>query len=68
MANARAVLGAQPPRQLRCQADAPARRCQIAKLLIIPFVCLVELFWMKRRFTTPVVCSILTVVLGVGVV
>jgi solute carrier family 35 protein E3 len=41
---------------------------QIAKLLIIPFVCLVELFWMGRRFTTPVVCSILLVILGVAVV
>lgn len=41
---------------------------QIAKLLIIPFVCLVELFWMKRRFTVPVVCSILVVVTGVAIV
>lgn len=41
---------------------------QIAKLLIIPFVCLVELFWMKRRFTAPVVCSILVVVAGVAIV
>lgn len=41
---------------------------QIAKLLIIPFVCLVELFWFGRRFTVPVVASILLVILGVAVV
>lgn len=41
---------------------------QIAKLLIIPFVCLVELFWLKRRFAAPVVCSILVVVAGVAIV
>eukprot|EP00879_Flechtneria_rotunda_P001975 GHRR01002150.1.p1 GENE.GHRR01002150.1~~GHRR01002150.1.p1 ORF type:complete len:375 (+),score=101.36 GHRR01002150.1:344-1468(+) len=41
---------------------------QIAKLLIIPFVCLVELFWMKRRFTMPVVGSIIIVTCGVAVV
>eukprot|EP00878_Enallax_costatus_P005590 GHUV01005863.1.p1 GENE.GHUV01005863.1~~GHUV01005863.1.p1 ORF type:complete len:373 (+),score=114.70 GHUV01005863.1:591-1709(+) len=41
---------------------------QIAKLLIIPFVCVVELFWMKRRFTAPVVASILVVVTGVAIV
>lgn len=41
---------------------------QIAKLLIIPFVCIVELFWFGRRFTPPVVGSILLVILGVAVV
>jgi solute carrier family 35 protein E3 len=41
---------------------------QIAKLLIIPFVCVVELVWMKRQFTPRVVCSILTVVAGVAIV
>ena len=41
---------------------------QIAKLLIIPFVCGVELVWMGRRFTPPVVASIMLVILGVAVV
>jgi solute carrier family 35 protein E3 len=41
---------------------------QIAKLLIIPFVCLVELFWLRRTFTPQTVMSILVVILGVGVV
>uniref|UniRef100_A0A7R9V8B6 Sugar phosphate transporter domain-containing protein n=1 Tax=Chlamydomonas euryale TaxID=1486919 RepID=A0A7R9V8B6_9CHLO len=41
---------------------------QIAKLLIIPFVCVVEFVWMNRTFRPPVIGSILTVVLGVAVV
>jgi solute carrier family 35 protein E3 len=41
---------------------------QIAKLLIIPFVCVVELVWLKRRFTGPVIGSVLTVIIGVGIV
>lgn len=46
----------------------PGPCLQIAKLLIIPFVCLVELFWMGRRFTVPVVGAIMLVILGVAVV
>lgn len=41
---------------------------QIAKLLIIPFVCLVEHFWLGKRFSVRVIMSVVTVVLGVGVV
>lgn len=41
---------------------------QIAKLLIIPFVCLVEHFWLGKQFSVRVIMSVVTVVLGVGVV
>ena len=41
---------------------------QIAKLLIIPFVCLVEKFWLGREFSKGVVVSVVTVVAGVAVV
>ncbi|KXZ46534.1 hypothetical protein GPECTOR_42g741 [Gonium pectorale] len=41
---------------------------QISKLLIIPFVCLVEYIWFKRRFTPYTVLSILVVVAGVAIV
>ena len=41
---------------------------QIAKLLIIPFVCLVEKFWLGKEFTRGVVTSVLIVVTGVAVV
>ncbi|KAG2427131.1 hypothetical protein HXX76_012641 [Chlamydomonas incerta] len=41
---------------------------QISKLLIIPFVCLVEFVWFNRAFTVPMVGSILVVVVGVAVV
>lgn len=41
---------------------------QVAKLLIIPFVCIVELVWLKKTFTLPVVASVLTVVTGVAIV
>lgn len=41
---------------------------QIAKLLIIPFVCLVERLWLQRRFSKPVMASVLVVVLGVAIV
>lgn len=41
---------------------------QIAKLMVIPFVCCVEFVWMGRRFTSAVVCSILVVIMGVAVV
>ncbi len=41
---------------------------QIAKLLIIPFVCGVEWVWLGRRFTASVIASILVVVVGVAIV
>lgn len=41
---------------------------QVAKLLIIPFVCLVERFWLDRRFSMPVLASMLCVAVGVGIV
>jgi solute carrier family 35 protein E3 len=40
---------------------------QIAKLLIIPFVCFVESFFLGRTFTGEVVGSIVLVILGVAV-
>ena len=51
-------------------AAAQRQRCrlQIAKLLIIPFVCLVEKFWLGRRFTPSVVTAITIVVIGVAIV
>ena len=41
---------------------------QIAKLLIIPFVCLVEKFHLGRKFTPSTVTSIIVVVVGVAIV
>ena len=41
---------------------------QVAKLLVIPFVCLVECCWLGRVFTKPVIASVLTVVMGVAIV
>lgn len=41
---------------------------QISKLLIIPFVCLVEFIWLRRRFTAPTVLAIVIVVTGVAIV
>ncbi|KAK9806341.1 hypothetical protein WJX72_010712 [[Myrmecia] bisecta] len=41
---------------------------QIAKLLIIPFVCLVERFWLGRVFTSRIICSVCVVIVGVAVV
>lgn len=46
----------------------PVSLYQIAKLLIIPFVCLVEKFWLGKEFTRGVVTSVLIVVTGVAVV
>ena len=46
----------------------PVGYYQVAKLLIIPFVCLVEKFWFKRRFSAGVVASVATVAIGVAVV
>jgi hypothetical protein len=36
--------------------------------MIIPFVCFVEAFWLKRKFTLPIVASVLVVIGGVAVV
>ncbi|WIA29992.1 hypothetical protein OEZ86_000090 [Tetradesmus obliquus] len=41
---------------------------QVAKLLIIPFVCVVELLYMRKRFSAPVVASIAVVIMGVAIV
>jgi solute carrier family 35 protein E3 len=41
---------------------------QVAKLLIIPFVCAVEAIWLGRRFPPRVVAAIAVVVLGVALV
>jgi hypothetical protein len=41
---------------------------QISKLLIIPFVCVVEATWHKRRYTLPVLGSIVVVICGVAIV
>eukprot|EP00884_Botryococcus_braunii_P023127 jgi/Botrbrau1/9499/Bobra.0252s0114.1 len=41
---------------------------QIAKLMIIPFVCLVERFWLRRVFTGRVIIAVLVVFLGVSIV
>lgn len=46
----------------------PVGYYQVAKLLIIPFVCLVEKFWFGRRFSAGVVASVATVAVGVAVV
>lgn len=41
---------------------------QVAKLLIIPFVCFLERFYMGRVFTREVAVAILLVIFGVGIV
>ncbi|WIA15634.1 hypothetical protein OEZ85_002261 [Tetradesmus obliquus] len=41
---------------------------QVAKLLVIPFVCGVEAVWMGRRFNNAIMLAIATVMVGVGVV
>lgn len=41
---------------------------QIAKLLIIPFVAVMEMAWFGRRFTPPVVASMVVVAVGVSIV
>ena len=41
---------------------------QIAKLLIIPFVCLIERFYLGRVFSREVVGAILLVICGVAIV
>lgn len=40
----------------------------MAKLLIIPYTCLVEYLWLSQVFPAPVILSIAVVVGGVGVV
>ncbi len=41
---------------------------QIAKLLVIPFVCFVEYTWFSRRFPPAVVAAVSVVAVGVGIV
>lgn len=41
---------------------------QIAKLLIIPFVCAVESVWLGKVFSRSVITSIFIVVAGVAIV
>lgn len=41
---------------------------QVAKLLVIPFVCMVEAVWFGRRFNTATLLSIMTVIVGVATV
>jgi len=42
---------------------------QVSKLLIIPFVCLVEFLWYKRGFKhASMAISVLVVIIGVGIV
>jgi hypothetical protein len=41
---------------------------QVAKLLVIPFVCGVEAVWFKRRFNTATIMSIMAVMVGVATV
>lgn len=54
-------------------ADSPALPArppapQIAKLLVIPFVCFVERFFLGAVFSRQVLATIMVVVLGVGIV
>lgn len=51
-----------------CPAALPAHPLQIAKLLIIPFVCFIESSFLGRTFTRKVLSSIVLVVAGVAVV
>jgi drug/metabolite transporter (DMT)-like permease len=41
---------------------------QVAKLLIIPFVCGVERLWLGRRFSRQVTAAVAVVVVGVAIV
>ena len=41
---------------------------QIAKLCVIPFVCIVEYFVYSRQFSGPIIGSINIVMMGVGLV
>ena len=46
----------------------PMAVAQIAKLLIIPFVCGVESVWLGKIFSRSVIGSIMVVVSGVAIV
>jgi hypothetical protein len=48
--------------------DTPLPPPQIAKLLIIPFVAVMEMIWFQKRFTPPVAASMVVVVIGVSIV
>lgn len=41
---------------------------QIAKLSIVPFVCLVERFWLGKHFSRQSLASVATVIVGVAIV
>lgn len=41
---------------------------QIAKLMVVPFVCLIEFFWLGKRYSYGMVGAILVVVMGVAIV
>ena len=43
-------------------------RAQVAKLLVIPFVCFVEVVFLRRSITLGVVAPMAVVVMGVAVV
>lgn len=71
----RALATQQPAAQPGMQTPAPLRtpplgppRPQIAKLLIIPFVAVMEMIWFRKRFTPPVIASMLVVAAGVAIV
>lgn len=49
-------------------SPSPAAGPQIAKLLIIPFVCLIERFYLGRTFSRETVMAILLVICGVAIV
>lgn len=55
-------------RQCQTRANQGLWFVQIAKLLIIPFVCLVERFWLGKTFSRSVIASVVTVVIGVAIV
>ena len=50
------------------RTDDSSGQLQIAKLLIIPFVCGVESVWLGKVFSRSVIASIFTVVAGVAIV
>ena len=54
--------------KLRKASMVAAVAPQIAKLLIIPFVCAVESAWLGKVFSRSVIGSIVTVVAGVAIV
>jgi hypothetical protein len=47
---------------------SPLLNLQIAKLLVIPYVCLVERFVLGHNFSRQVLATILLVIAGVGIV